>query len=109
MKLLFLAHRIPFPPNKGDKIRSYHELRAFAERGHEVHLLAFADDPRDLNYQVDLARWCASVQIIRLRKFWATLRALLRLFTSRPMTLGYFGSWRLRRAARRALKGQQFD
>lgn len=48
MKILFLAHRIPYPPNKGDKIRSYHALRALTERGHEVHLLAFADDARDM-------------------------------------------------------------
>lgn len=109
MKLLFLAHRIPYPPNKGDKIRSYHELRALAERGHEIHLLAFADDLRDLHHQVDLARWCASVRIIRLRKFWAKLRVLMTLLTSRPLSLGYFGSSKLKRLVKRALAGQQFD
>ena len=29
--ILFLVHRIPFPPDRGDKIRSYHMLKAFAE------------------------------------------------------------------------------
>lgn len=109
MKLLFLAHRIPYPPNKGDKIRSYHELRALVEHGHEVHLLAFADNVRDLHYQVDLARGCASVRIIRLRKFWAKIRALLSVLTLRPLSLGYFGSWKMRRLVRRALKKQKFD
>lgn len=109
MKLLFLAHRIPYPPNKGDKIRSYHELRALVEHGHEVHLLAFADDLRDLHYQVDLARGCASVRIIRLRKFWAKLRALLTVLTSHPLSLGYFGSWKMRRLVKRALNKQKFD
>jgi len=117
MKLLFLAHRVPYPPNKGDKIRSYHELRAFARRGHEIHLVAFADDVRDLQHQVELARWCASVRIIRLRKFWARLRALLALLLprpaaaplSRPLSLGYFGSRRVARAIGRALAGGEFD
>lgn len=109
MKLLFLAHRIPYPPNKGDKIRSYHELRALTRRGHEVHLIAFADELRDLQYQVDLTRWCASVRIIRLRKFWAKLRALAALLTSRPLSLGYFGSWKIKRLVRQALAGQNFD
>lgn len=109
MKLLFLAHRIPYPPNKGDKIRSYHELRALVDHGHEVHLLAFADDVRDLHYQVDLARGCASVRIVRLRKFWAKFRALLSVLTSRPLSLGYFGSWKMRRLVKRALKKQKFD
>ncbi|MEP7339239.1 MAG: TIGR03087 family PEP-CTERM/XrtA system glycosyltransferase [Acidobacteriota bacterium] len=109
MKLLFLAHRIPYPPNKGDKIRSYHELRALARRGHEVHLMAFADDPHDLQYQVELARWCASVRIVRLRKPWATLSALAELPFSRPLSLGYFGSWKMKRLVERALTEQKFD
>ncbi|MFN0109565.1 MAG: glycosyltransferase [Blastocatellia bacterium] len=109
MKLLFLAHRIPYPPNKGDKIRSHHELRALVERGHEVHLLAFADDSHDLHYQIDLGRLCASVRIIRLRKVWAKLRALFTLLSSRPLSLGYFDSWKMRRLVKRALKQQCFD
>ncbi len=109
MKLLFLAHRIPYPPDKGDKIRSYHELRALADRGHEVHLLAFADDLRDLQHQVELARWCASVRIIRLRKFRARLRALMTLPFPRPLSLGYFGSRKLARIVKRALAEQSAE
>jgi sugar transferase (PEP-CTERM/EpsH1 system associated) len=44
--LLFLAHRVPFPPDRGDKIRSYNILKHLAER-HRVHLAAFADDDVD--------------------------------------------------------------
>ncbi len=45
--LLYLVHRMPFPPNKGDKIRSYHLLRHLAER-YAVHLGTFVDMPEDL-------------------------------------------------------------
>jgi len=41
--LLFLAHRVPYPPDRGDKIRSYNILKHLAQR-HRVHLAAFADD-----------------------------------------------------------------
>ncbi|WBO24121.1 TIGR03087 family PEP-CTERM/XrtA system glycosyltransferase [Sphingomonas abietis] len=44
--LLFLAHRVPYPPDRGDKIRSYHILKHLAER-HRVHLATFADDEAD--------------------------------------------------------------
>jgi len=44
--LLFLAHRVPYPPDRGDKIRSYNILRHLAQR-HRVHLAAFADDAAD--------------------------------------------------------------
>ncbi len=109
MKLLFLAHRIPYPPDKGDKIRSYHELRALVECGHEVHLLAFADDLGDLNHQVDLARWCSSVQIVPLRKTFAKLRAMACLIGSRPLSLGYFWTMKMRRLIKRALAEHKYD
>ncbi|MGH9854838.1 MAG: TIGR03087 family PEP-CTERM/XrtA system glycosyltransferase, partial [Blastocatellia bacterium] len=109
MKLLYLAHRIPYPPNKGDKIRSFHELQALLERGHEVHLLAFADDLNDLNYQVDLARMCASVEIVPLRRLWAGARALANLINTRPLSLGYFASRKMRRLVERAVSNHDFD
>lgn len=45
-EILFLAHRVPFPPDRGDKIRSFNLLRHMAVE-HRVHVAAFADDPRD--------------------------------------------------------------
>ena len=49
--LLFLCHRIPYPPNKGDKIRSFHLLRALAGR-YQVHLGCFVDEPAEFNRAV---------------------------------------------------------
>jgi sugar transferase (PEP-CTERM/EpsH1 system associated) len=46
-KILFLAHRVPFPPDKGDKIRAFHELEHLA-RQHRIWLGAGMDDPADL-------------------------------------------------------------
>ncbi len=42
-EILYLVHRIPFPPNKGDKIRSYHLLKHLSQR-YRVHLGTFIDD-----------------------------------------------------------------
>jgi len=46
-EILFLAHRIPYPPDRGDKIRSFHILKHLAALA-PVHLAAFADDEADL-------------------------------------------------------------
>lgn len=56
---LFLAHRVPYPPHRGDKIRGWHLLRHLAARG-PVHLVTFADDPRDLHHDAALDAVCAS-------------------------------------------------
>ena len=47
--LLFLAHRIPYPPDKGDKIRAWNVFRYLA-RSHRMHLGCFIDDPLDLMF-----------------------------------------------------------
>jgi sugar transferase (PEP-CTERM/EpsH1 system associated) len=109
MKLLFISPRIPYPPDKGDRLRSSHELQAFIERGHEVHLLAFADDLNDLNHRVDLGRMCATVGIVPLRRVWAVARALVNLAFLRPLSRGYFESRRMRRLVKRAVSDNDFD
>ncbi|MFN0086556.1 MAG: TIGR03087 family PEP-CTERM/XrtA system glycosyltransferase [Blastocatellia bacterium] len=109
MKVLFLAHRIPFPPNKGDKIRSFHELCALVERGHEVHLAAFADDLNDLNHQVELARLCASVHIVPLRSWIGKARALRALAGSGSLSRAYYRSPRMKRIVRRLVDLHSFD
>src|SRR5882672_3994187 len=109
MKLLFISPHIPYPPNKGDRIRLSHELQALIERGHEVHLLAFAGDMNDLNYQVDLRRMCATVRIVPLRRVWAVARALVNLASMRPLSRGYFASRRMRRLVKRAVSDNDFD
>jgi polysaccharide biosynthesis protein PslH len=109
MKLLFISPHIPYPPDKGDRIRLSRELQAFTERGHEVHLLAFAGDMDDLNYQLDLGRTCATVGIVPLRRVWAVARALVNLALTRPLSRGYFSSRRMRRLVKRAVSGADFD
>ncbi|HVV65546.1 MAG TPA: TIGR03087 family PEP-CTERM/XrtA system glycosyltransferase [Rhizomicrobium sp.] len=54
-KILFLAHRAPFPPNKGDKIRAYHILEHLS-RNHEIWLGATVDDSTDLEYLAEARR-----------------------------------------------------
>ena len=56
-----MTHRVPYPPNKGDKIRNYHVLNALANR-YDVHLLSFAE-PGEGPSPV-LAERCASVGLI---------------------------------------------
>ena len=47
MRILLLTHRMPFPPDRGDKIRSFN-LLAYLSRRHEVYLASLLDDSRDL-------------------------------------------------------------
>jgi sugar transferase (PEP-CTERM/EpsH1 system associated) len=96
--LLFLAHRIPYPPNKGDKIRSFHLLRHLSAR-HDIHLGAFVDDPDDWQYRDALKPYCASIKLFPLNPRRAKLASLVGLLTGEALTLPYYRSRELARWA----------
>lgn len=89
LDLLFLAHRIPYPPNKGDKIRAWHLLEYLSQR-YRVHLGAFIDDPDDWRHAETLRNVCASSYMAGIDQRWAKLRALTGLATGEPLTLPFY-------------------
>ncbi len=66
-EILFLSHRVPFPPNRGDKIRSHHVLRHLASLA-PVHVATFADDAADMAQDHELSALAASHCLIQRRK-----------------------------------------
>lgn len=105
--ILFLAHRIPYPPDRGDKIRAYHLLRHLA-RDHRVHLVAFADDPEDLQRKGGLAPHTATREIFWRESptAWTGMRAVLQ---RRPVSLVAFADRAVRRAVDTLLAEQPID
>lgn len=94
MEVLFLAHRAPFPPDRGDKIRSFHILRHLAGFA-TVHLAAFADDPRDLTVPPELRARLGEVLIVPRTR--SRLRAMGEaLVTRQPFSLAAFADPRMR-------------
>ena len=95
-QLLFLCHRIPFPPEKGDKIRSYQWWSALVEH-FRVHLGAFIDDPADWAHVGMLGARCASSFFLPLPRIGATLRSLSGFLGGTALTLPYYRDARMRR------------
>ncbi len=104
--ILFLAHRTPYPPDRGDKVRSHHVLKHLSTLG-RVHLLAFADDERDLGHDDALRQWCASAQVIRRTKGNARA-AVEALATGRPVSLTAFDAPDMRRAVDKQLAARRY-
>ena len=108
MKILYLAHRIPYPPNKGDKIRSFHEIRHFSRR-HDIHLLAFYDQPGEEKYAEELRQYCRSVTLVPLCQWPQRLRAATSMLLGKPWTLGYFANPNMQEALAREMQCNSFD
>ncbi len=107
-RLLFLAHRMPFPPDKGDKIRSCRLWRALAA-SYRVTLAFFMDDPADGIHLPRLAEEVEEVIAIPLDPRRAKVRSLLALPTRRSLSLAYYASRPLRRRLLELRLRREFD
>ncbi|MBS1809155.1 MAG: TIGR03087 family PEP-CTERM/XrtA system glycosyltransferase [Acidobacteria bacterium] len=101
MKILLFSHRTPYPPHKGNQIRPFNVLTSLVARGHEVHLLAFADGEEELKTKTKLEEYCASATLISLDHLGGKIRALLSLPTNTPPSVAYFNSPAMHREVKR--------
>lgn len=106
--LLLLVHRIPYPPNKGDKIRSYHLLRHLAAR-YRVHLGTFVDSPDDWQYVDKVREWCADSHFARLDPKLARLRSLGALLSGRALSFDYYRDAGMQAWVERTMREQKID
>ena len=86
--ILFLCHRIPFPPDRGDKIRSYHLLHRLAELA-PVHVGCFADDDRDMGF-ADAMAGVTESQFVVKRDRSKPVAGLTGLLKRQPMLVALF-------------------
>ena len=107
--LLYLVHRMPYPPNKGDKVRSYHLLKHLLQQGHEVFLGTFVDDPDDELHLPTLRGLCADLCAVTLQSRSAKVRSLAGLAHGEPLTLHYYDSPRLHAWVRQTVATRHID
>jgi sugar transferase (PEP-CTERM/EpsH1 system associated) len=107
-RLLFLAHRIPYPPDKGDKIRAWHMLDHLADRW-EVDLGCLVDDAGDLKHLQVLRDRCAKVEARAVGRRAQAARALLRIRPGQPLSLGWFHDPALAAWVSRGLQEHRWD
>jgi sugar transferase (PEP-CTERM/EpsH1 system associated) len=101
--LLFLSHRIPYPPNKGDKIRSYNLLRYLSKR-FRVFLGTFIDNASDWDHISKVEALCEECCFIDLDPRLARIKSISGLLTGKPLSVPYYSSSQLREWIRTIVK-----
>jgi hypothetical protein len=89
--VLYVVHRVPYPPDKGDRIRAYHVLR-YLVRHADVHLACLADETLAPDTQAALQRLCARVAVVPLGRRTRWLWAIGSLAAGRSISEGAFHS-----------------
>jgi sugar transferase (PEP-CTERM/EpsH1 system associated) len=103
-----LAHRIPYPPNKGDKIRSFNEIKYLAER-HRLSLAFLIDEEKDLAHIDELRKYCSDLDYEMIKAPWQKLKSIPCLLTKKPLSVSYFYSKKLQERIDRRLIESKID
>ena len=106
--ILYLVHRLPYPPNKGDKVRSYHLLQHLLKQ-HHVYLGTFIDDPEDEQHIETLRVLCTDIHVAKLNPRYAKIRSLNGLLTGEPLTLSYYRDSSMQDWVERTCKRKHID
>lgn len=94
--MLFVCHRIPFPPNKGDKIRSFNMLKALSEK-FDIYLASFVDDPYDWQFADKLNAFCQDKLLLGQNKSVSKLKGTSAFLTGKAISLPYYYNGKMQR------------
>jgi polysaccharide biosynthesis protein PslH len=108
MNVLFLCHRLPYPPKRGGKIRPFNMIRHLA-RNHRVTVATLARGPRELAEGQPLREHCHELYVGVIPPVAGWTRFAMRSVTPTPSTFAYFHSPWLRREVGRLLARERFD
>ncbi|MFZ5553580.1 MAG: glycosyltransferase [Bacteroidota bacterium] len=89
MKLLVILSRVPWPIEKGDKLRAFHQLKELSKY-HEIVLFCVTDSPVHPDAETELKKYCSEIHIHKLSKIKIAFRLLLAFFSSQPFQVKYF-------------------
>lgn len=108
MKILFLAHRLPYPPDKGEKIRSFNILKHLANR-HQVHVVCWADGEPELQATEKLKALVPNLYVEPFHSLRQRMRMLRGLFSDKPLSVHHFYADTLRKQIDILLQSIAFD
>ena len=109
MKVLFVCHRLPFPPKRGGKIRPFNIIRHLTAQGHQVTVCSLARSEAELEEGKGLSDHCERVLIGKVSDSLQMARMVARLPTPVPSSMGWFYSTDLAAKIEHVLREDHFD
>ena len=103
-----IVSRFPYPLEKGDKLRAYHQLRELS-RYYSITLVALTDQNISQSQLEQVRQYCETLEVCKLSFFSKTFNLFACFFNQRPFQTGYFYSWRAKRSIRNIISTQKID
>jgi len=108
MKILFLSLRCPYPPHRGDRIRSYNFIKQLSGQ-HAVTLVYFAESDADIAAADHLEQFCERVEWVRFHRPFALLNTGVHCLSRLPLQLHYWYAPRMQRRINQLLAQERFE
>lgn len=108
MKILYLCQRVPYPPNKGEKIRTYHQLVYLKAQGCDIHILCPTENTQDLEYAETLRKKLAC-QVVTSPLRRKPFRLLTGLLKNQSLSTANFWSKALLSELKSWIQSESFD
>ncbi|MBL0329112.1 MAG: glycosyltransferase [Bacteroidetes bacterium] len=89
MKLFVLLSRVPYPLEKGDKLRAFNQIKELSKK-HQIVLFALNDTKLDERALTELKKYCVAISIVKFSKFTVFFNLLRAFFNGKPLQVGYF-------------------
>ena len=89
MKLLVILSRVPYPLEKGDKLRAFNQIKELSKKN-QIVLLALNDSKLDARALDELKKYCVGIAIVPFSKLTIFFNLVRALFSSKPLQVGYF-------------------
>lgn len=95
-QIVFVLSRFPYPLEKGDKLRSYFQIKELSKE-HSIHLIALSDVSIAPDHINELKKYCTTVTVHQLKKPIILLNSFIALLGKKPIQVGYFFDFSIRR------------
>ncbi|RLD44575.1 MAG: hypothetical protein DRI86_07190 [Bacteroidetes bacterium] len=89
MKLLIITSRVPWPLDKGDKLRIYHQIR-YLSKTYEIELIALSSNSNNDIAIAELSKYCGKINFLHINRLASFLGVVNAFFGNRPLQIGYF-------------------
>ena len=108
MKIFVILSRVPYPLEKGDKLRAFNQIKELS-KNNEIILFALNDIDMDRASVTELEKYCSEIFILKLSKWTIAFNLVRTLFDGKPFQVGYFYFSKARQKIKDLIRKHQPD
>ena len=108
MKILFITSRLPYPPDRGDRVRVFNFLRQISKK-HDVTLISFISDPSERKHLEALQAYCRKISVLLMPPSRSAFSVLLNFWRPEPLQALYYRNSAMERLVNHTLDSNHFD